>query len=205
MPMPELAAEPTPEAESSTATQFAMSEPSDSAASRYTEGSGLKRGGSKSLSPLWIFSGLNQGSRPAAMTETGTRGLPLVVAIANLRPMSVSPFNVSLTPGQLSAIVFSASTVSSFCWMRKSSGSVPPLRIVAKVSRPKRVRALSTNSSTVASSVLAARTSSSGGRPASARDSLHLSTMNSKAFPAFSRMNSLMYASDRSSTLTPGK
>jgi hypothetical protein len=60
--------------------------PSAAAALRYTSGKGLKRGGSKSLSPLWIFSSGKKSRSRAVSTQTGTRGLGDVVAIAYLKP-----------------------------------------------------------------------------------------------------------------------
>lgn len=51
-PTPAFEADPTPEPLSSTAMQLTGSLPSVSAALRYTDGLGLNRGGSKSLSPL---------------------------------------------------------------------------------------------------------------------------------------------------------
>mmetsp|Transcript_33144 Transcript_33144/g.55553 ORF Transcript_33144/g.55553 Transcript_33144/m.55553 type:complete len:271 (+) Transcript_33144:274-1086(+) len=191
-PIAALDADPTPLALSSTAIASAGSTFSVLAASRYTAGSGLKRGGVKSLSPEWIFSAGKYFVSSAATTDTGTRGLPLVVAMALRTPRAISVSRVACTPVHAFASVASASTVSSFCIVRKSACSLAsPDRNALNVGRPNFARATSTTASTAGSSDLEAFNSEMEGRPALARASSTTSTMCSNALPALSRMNSL--------------
>mmetsp|Transcript_14280 Transcript_14280/g.61179 ORF Transcript_14280/g.61179 Transcript_14280/m.61179 type:complete len:224 (-) Transcript_14280:66-737(-) len=179
-----FAALPTPDVLSSTATHRSGSAPVSFAASKYTLGSGLNLGGSKSDSPEWMVSGGKYSSNLHATTETGTRGLPLVVAMEKGVPFALSAASVSGTPGQGTASVASASTVSSFCNVKIS---LPSLRVSARGGRPDSARALSTTWRTSGFSAALDRASSMGGRPAFARSSSTTSTMNSNALPAFAR------------------
>ena len=197
-----LEALPTPDVLSSTATHRFGSAPVFSAASRYTLGSGLNLGGSKSLSPEWIASGGKYASKSHATTETGTRGFPLVVAMENGVFAARSDARVCGTPGQGTARTASASTVSSFCKVKRS---LPSFRVSARGGRPDSARAASTTLSTSDCSDAPDRTSSMGGIPAFARSSSTTSTMNSNALPAFVRTKSSRAATVSDSAVASGK
>ena len=114
--MSALAAEPTPETESSTAMHESTSMPSAAAALRYTSGRGLYLGGSKSLCPLWILSSGKNSDRPAVSTHAGTRGLGDVVLTQYLNPEILRKFRALITPLFALASALSASNVSSRCF-----------------------------------------------------------------------------------------
>mmetsp|Transcript_44076 Transcript_44076/g.70772 ORF Transcript_44076/g.70772 Transcript_44076/m.70772 type:complete len:203 (-) Transcript_44076:350-958(-) len=202
MPSPAFAADPTPDVESSTAMQFFGSAFVFSAASTYTAGSGLKRGGSKSLSPEWIISGGKKASNPQEMTDTGTRGLPLVVAIEKGTPIVRSVSRTSGTCAHGLASTDSASTVSSFCSVSKSTFSA---RVSASRGSPNSVRRASTCVTTSGSSPPPVRTASTSGSPAAFRSASTTSTMNSKALPALFRTYASMVLVLRYSTDASGK
>mmetsp|Transcript_33495 Transcript_33495/g.104240 ORF Transcript_33495/g.104240 Transcript_33495/m.104240 type:complete len:211 (-) Transcript_33495:232-864(-) len=188
-PMPALDAEPTPEALSSTATHWPGGSPTWLAARRYTSGAGLKRGGSKSDSPEWMC-WESEGKKlrmPAASTQTGTRGLPEVVATTKLTPMAWRPLSASMTPGQGRAAMARRATVSSFCCCSSVAGSLPPRRSSATGSRPSAVRRLSTAARSSGGSPRSERVASTPALPAAARAASQASIMCSKALPAFSR------------------
>lgn len=108
-PTPAFEAEPTPEPLSSTAMQLTGSLPSVSAALRYTDGLGLNRGGSKSLSPLCTF------TRPLlSLGERGGRreGVPYVDAPA--RAVVYVPTQPTYVRPQPS--IATATTSNCSCW-----------------------------------------------------------------------------------------
>mmetsp|Transcript_6446 Transcript_6446/g.16461 ORF Transcript_6446/g.16461 Transcript_6446/m.16461 type:complete len:259 (+) Transcript_6446:684-1460(+) len=180
-----FAAEPTPVTLSSTAMHRVTGTLSAAAALRYTAGSGLKRGGLKSLSPLWILSSGNQSRSRAVSTHTGTLGLGLLVEMAYLNPLIFRKFSALMTPSQGRASSLRLSTVSSFCLASSEGWSS---RVSSNAASPSAARAAFTSASTAVSSEYKARTSSMGGSPAALRSSSTFSSMNSNALPALRRM-----------------
>mmetsp|Transcript_141612 Transcript_141612/g.440254 ORF Transcript_141612/g.440254 Transcript_141612/m.440254 type:complete len:211 (+) Transcript_141612:499-1131(+) len=205
-PMPALEAEPTPEALSSTAMQLHGASLTCFAARMYTSGAGLKHGGLKSDSPEWMCRS-SDGKwrlRPAESTQTGTRGLPDVVAMTNGMPMTCKLSSASGTPGQGRAATERRVTVSSFCCCNSVAGSWPMLRNSSIGLKPSALRRLSTAARSSGGSCRAARMASAPGRPAAARCLSQASIMCSKAFPAFSRTYT-GHSANSSSSLRPTK
>mmetsp|Transcript_11421 Transcript_11421/g.37789 ORF Transcript_11421/g.37789 Transcript_11421/m.37789 type:complete len:236 (+) Transcript_11421:289-996(+) len=115
-PMFAFAADPTPDTESSTAMHESTLMPSAAAAFRYTSGSGLYFGGSKSLCPEWILSSGKNSCKRAVSMQTGTRGFGDVVETQYLNPEIFRKFKAFTTPSFGFASARSATRISSFCF-----------------------------------------------------------------------------------------